>query len=166
MKPVLLAMFVLLGVMWIRIDADSFTDGVYRNGEAGFEIELPSGFEETKVPMSTFAVADASLESSCVVLVQDVPESVDARELMKHAEKRGRGAGYERMSHDPARVGGIDGYRSESRMKVAGTRFRNTELHFVREGVAVSVQCLAPEEDFDRQYLSFARAMDSFRWLP
>ncbi|NNL64872.1 MAG: hypothetical protein HKP30_01390 [Myxococcales bacterium] len=161
---VLLAMIVLAGVLFVRVNAERFENGEYQHPKAGFAVQFPDGWDESDVPYATFAVASPDSEDTCVVLVQDVPRSVTAEDLMKGAERRGAAARYERLSQQPTRVGGVDGYRSESRMRVGGEGFRNSELHLVRDGTAVTVQCLGSEETFDARFLTYSRVLDSFRW--
>lgn len=161
---VLLAMIVLAGVLFVRVNAERFEDGEYLHPKAGFAVTFPEGWSESDVPYATFAVASPESEDTCVVLVQEVPLSVTAEDLMKGAERRGASARYQRISQQPARVSGAEGYRSESRMRVGGQGFRNSELHLVRDGTAVTVQCLGPEETFDARFLTYSRVLDSFRW--
>jgi hypothetical protein len=90
MKAVWFAMVVLAGVLWILASGSSFENGSYTNREVGFALDLPEGMDETHVPQASFAVADGSGQETCVVLVQEVPKSVGARDIMKNSDQRQR----------------------------------------------------------------------------
>lgn len=162
---VVVAVLVFATAMFIRADGTSFEDGIYQDLETGFRVSFPEGWKDERIPVATFAVVSPDEESSCVLQVQEVPRDAAVDDLIELARRQGGSVQLQRRRTEDVLVGGIRGIRGETLMKVGGDHFRTADLHFVRTGTGVSLQCLAPERRYPDFASDFDATISSFAWL-
>lgn len=127
---------------------DQRGDGYYHNPDVGLGIRFPSSWGEQAVPRATFATRNPEETATCTVLVQELPPGTTLERLATQAVRRGQGLHYRRASHEAVSVSGVDGYESRSSFTVSGQPFRNAELHLVRDGTGITIQCTAHADDW------------------